>query len=83
VLIFITGHRKSGTTLLHSLFDNHPDIDVYPTDFTFFYSYFPYYTKNLKNKKKLIERIMLITKNTINRYFIKKKDIKKKKKIIF
>ena len=83
MLIFITGHRKSGTTLLHSLFDNHPDIDVYPTDFTFFYSYFPYYTKNLKNKKKLIERIMLITNNTINKYFIKKKILTKKEILFF
>ena len=30
MIIFLTGHRKSGTSLLLRLFDNHPDIDVYP-----------------------------------------------------
>lgn len=83
MLIFLTGHRKSGTTLLHSLFDNHPDIDVYPTDFTFFYSYFPYFTENLKSKKKLIERLMHLTDNTINKYFVKKKILKRKDIIFF
>ena len=83
MLIFLTGHRKSGTTLLHSLFDNHPDIDVYPTDFTFFYSYFPHYTNNLKNKKKLIKRIMHLTNNTINRHFIKNKILTRKDIIFF
>ena len=28
----LTGHRKSGTTLLHKLFDGHPDLNVYPVD---------------------------------------------------
>ena len=83
MLIFLTGHRKSGTTLLHSLFDDHPDIDVYPTDFTFFYSYFPYFTENLKSKKKLIRRLMHLTDNTINKHFVKKKNFKKKRYNIF
>ena len=54
MIIFLTGHRKSGTSLLQRLFDNHPDIDVYPTDLTLFYNYFPYYTMNYNNKKLLI-----------------------------
>ena len=40
--IFLTGHRKSGTTLLKSLIDGHPDINVYPTDLTLLYAYFPH-----------------------------------------
>ena len=60
-IIFLTGHRKSGTTLLHRLFDNHHGIDVYPDDLGYFYAYFPYYTEKYKNnKEKLINRIVKI-----------------------
>ena len=38
---FICGHRKSGTTLLLSLFDAHPELCVFPPDSGFFYAYFP------------------------------------------
>ncbi|WP_440694009.1 sulfotransferase family protein [Candidatus Pelagibacter sp. HIMB1695] len=65
-IIFLTGHRKSGTSLLHRLFDDHPHINLYPDDFTFFYSYFPYYTDKYKNnKKELINRIVKIYSNLI------------------
>lgn len=40
-LIFLTGHRKSGTTLLHSLFDGHGNFNVIPCDLTVLYDYFP------------------------------------------
>ena len=39
--IFICGHRKSGTTMLTSLFDDHDDLLVYPSDSMFFYKVFP------------------------------------------
>lgn len=63
-IIFITGHRKSGTSLLHRLFDNHNAINVYPDDLTIFYAYFPFYTQKYNgNKRKLIERITKIYAN--------------------
>lgn len=46
--IIITGHRKSGTTLLNKLFDKHPEINVYPTDVTLLYAFFPKFTKTFK-----------------------------------
>ena len=39
--VFICGHRKSGTTMLASLFDDHRDLLVYPSDSMFFYKVFP------------------------------------------
>lgn len=44
-LIILTGHRKSGTTMLHRLFDNHNGINLYPVDISVLYAYFPYFTK--------------------------------------
>jgi len=46
-LIFICGHRKSGTTMFHNLFDGHPDLDVYPVILNILYGYFPIYTNFL------------------------------------
>lgn len=40
-LIFLTGHRKSGTTMLHKLFDGHSQLCVYPVDVSLLYAYFP------------------------------------------
>lgn len=60
-LIFITGHRKSGTTLLGNLFDGHMDCCVYPTDFSLMYAYFPYFNNksySIEKKKRRIGRIL-------------------------
>lgn len=40
-IIFITGHRKSGTSVFHKLFEGHPDLVSFPVDLTIFYTYFP------------------------------------------
>ena len=32
-ILFLTGHRKSGTSMLHNLFDGHEDFLVYPNAF--------------------------------------------------
>ena len=58
--IFICGHRKSGTTMLASLFDNHDDLLVYPSDSMFFYKVFPA-CLNLKKK----DNIKLVLENCI------------------
>ena len=39
--VFLCGHRKSGTTVLLCLFDNHPELLTYPADSGFFYRVFP------------------------------------------
>ena len=79
MIIFLTGHRKSGTTLLLRLFDNHPNIDVYPTDLTLFYSYFPYFTNKYSNKEILIKRIILVINETLNKFYINNKLLKAEK----
>lgn len=79
MIIFLTGHRRSGTTLLNRLFDNHPDIDVYPTDLTIFYNYFPYYTSNFDNKNFLIKKILTIIDKDINQIFLSQNLISKNK----
>ena len=59
--LFITGHRKSGTTLLTSLFDGHDDFVVYPTDLSLMYAYFPNFNNNnysFKVKKGRIKKIL-------------------------
>ena len=42
-LVAICGHRKSGTTLLSNLLDNHPHLAVYPIDIALLYAYFPHF----------------------------------------
>lgn len=44
-LVFVCGHRKSGTTLLANLLDDHPQLAVYPFDLTLLYAYFPEYIR--------------------------------------
>jgi len=61
-IIFITGHRKSGTTLMGNLFDNNDFACVYPTDLTLMYAYYPYFNNNsitFKQKKNRIKKILL------------------------
>ncbi len=45
-LIILTGHRKSGTSLFHRLFDGLDSIQLYPVDFSILYAYFPCFTDN-------------------------------------
>jgi hypothetical protein len=42
--VFICGHRKTGTTMLLALFDNHPELVVFPPDSGFFYDVHPRYS---------------------------------------
>ncbi len=49
-IIILTGHRKSGTTMFHRLFDGHPDIYIYPVDLSLLYAYFPHFTLKLKSQ---------------------------------
>jgi hypothetical protein len=44
-LVFLCGHRKSGTTLLANLLDGHPQLAVYPIDLALLYAYFPEFVR--------------------------------------
>src|SRR6187549_1076292 len=37
--VFICGHHRSGTTLLHDLLDGHPELFVLPSEATYFSSF--------------------------------------------
>ena len=45
--IFLTGHRKSGTTLLHKLFDGCEHLNIYPVDLSLLYAFLPCKNKEL------------------------------------
>ena len=59
-LLFITGHRKSGTTMFANLFDGHKDFLVYPSDLCLLYAYYPFFIKSKKSFKLKKERILHI-----------------------
>ena len=59
-VIFLTGHRKSGTTLIKSLLDGHPSLCIYPTDLTLLYAYFPHCKFKNYSKKVLIDSVVKI-----------------------
>ena len=80
-IIFLTGHRKSGTTLMLSLFKGHPDICAFPTDPAIFYAYFGILDNNKKSiayKKKAIKKIIGYNLNRYYQQFLSKKDSEKK-----
>lgn len=55
---FIGGHRKTGTTLLLTLLDGHPQLNTFPADSGFFYAYFPLYESDEYSDKERIERVI-------------------------
>jgi hypothetical protein len=58
--IFICGHPKSGTTLLVSLLDSHPQLLVYPNETFFFRGFVPELRKrDLDEKISLAQRYLL------------------------
>lgn len=58
--VLLTGHRKSGTTMLSRLFDSYPssEVVVYPVDFTLIYAAFDVnkLSPDLDGLKKLIRK---------------------------
>ncbi|MCJ8344383.1 sulfotransferase, partial [bacterium] len=54
--IFLCGHRKSGTTLLLSLFDDHPNLNVFPPDSGFWYGYYPRYESDQFSDQEKCQR---------------------------
>lgn len=65
--IFLTGHRKSGTSVFHRLFDGHPEICCYPVDISIFYAYFPCFTNQKISSSDLRNRLVLVLTKTLRR----------------
>ena len=59
-IVFITGSRRSGTTLLLDLLDAHKDLIVFPTDLRLLYAYYPHYCSSKISKKKKTQRLKKI-----------------------
>ena len=56
--IFICGHRRSGTTLLVALLDDHPQLNVYPDESKFFYLFYPKVAQSGMSREEKIEHII-------------------------
>ena len=67
-IVFLTGHRKSGTTMLHRLFDGHPDALVYPCDLAFLYAYFPCFATRNCDSLTLRQRLAGILRASLGPY---------------
>ena len=90
-ILFITGHRKSGTTMFANLFDGHKDFCVYPSDLTILYAYYPNFIgKNFSfnfKKQRLLHVLktdltsVLNEKNLIKKFNLKKMLVLIKKKL--
>lgn len=64
--VILTGHRKSGTSVFHRLFDGHEEICLYPVDISILYAYFPCFTQNQKlSTEKLKERLNLVIQKSL------------------
>lgn len=85
----LTGHRKSGTTLLHKLFDSHHELNVYPIDLTVLYAYYPCWTTTKYNDFECKERLTQVITKTLSPIIesknnrSEKPDINKFLKILF
>lgn len=66
-LIFLTGHRKGGTTMFHRLFDGHPSLNAYPVDLTVLYAYFPHIISSDASTDELWDRLEKVIFLTLER----------------
>jgi hypothetical protein len=66
-LIFLTGHRKGGTTMFHRLFDGHSSLNAYPVDLTVLYAYFPHIISSDASTNELWDRLEKVIFLTLKR----------------
>jgi len=66
--IMLTGHRKSGTTLLHKLFDNHRGLNIYPVDLSLLYAFYPCWSSAALSMEDQKVRFTLVLRNSIYRF---------------
>lgn len=64
-IIFLTGHRKSGTTMFHKLFDGHPELTMYPVDLALLYAYFPCFVAKDHTRDELKKRLELVLRKSL------------------
>ena len=65
-LVILTGHRKSGTSLFHRLFDCVNGVNLYPVDVTVLYAYFSCFTsKKGVSSKELKDRLLHVVKTSM------------------
>ena len=62
-LVILTGHRKSGTSMFHRLFDGVDGVNLYPPDISILYAYFPYFTsRNSISDNELRNRLVCVVR---------------------
>ena len=59
-LVFVCGHRKSGTTMLANLLDGHPKLATYPIDLALLYAYFPEFMRAHRDPRELRARLATV-----------------------
>ena len=64
-ILFLTGHRRSGTTLLGTLLDDVNDLCVYPGDISILYTYYPHYNNKKYSFSFKIKKLEKILKKTL------------------
>jgi len=65
-LVILTGHRKSGTSVFHRLFDGVDGVDLYPTDLTVLYAYFSCFTSKKRiTDNELKERLVYVLEKSM------------------
>jgi len=60
-VLLLGGHRKSGTTMLHSLFDGHPQLYAPPHDLNILYAYYPHWVEGGYDSVEQEERLRRVT----------------------
>ncbi|WP_438362927.1 sulfotransferase [Nioella halotolerans] len=63
--IFLTGHRKSGTSVFHKLFEGHSKVNSFPVDLSVFYAYFPCFVAAETSDELRVARIRKILKKVL------------------
>ena len=65
-IVFVCGHRKSGTSLFLNLFDGHRQLMTYPLDLNTLYGYFPAYVeKTGATDEDLMRRLLRVVVDDI------------------
>lgn len=68
-VLLVGGHRKSGTTMLHSLFDSHPDVWVPPHDLNVLYAYYPEWLKPTYSDEQRVQRLRIVVLKDWKAYY--------------
>ena len=69
--VFISGLRKSGTSLVKHLLDSHPDLFVFPPNELHFFG-FSHHPALVKNKQSRVDDPQELIKQIAENYFIKR-----------